>query len=171
MRTRIRTAALAASVLLAVAACGGGGTEAATTGAGSSGAHRHTVRMKVVHHGDATLALVPVTIHGKGPFAFLLDTGSSTSSIDRDVAQRLGLQKTGRTQTVRGVVSKTKVPLLRIDDWKLGNAPLGQDIVAAIKISTRAGSPVDGLLGSDELSDFGSVTVDYKDGQLRFTER
>jgi predicted aspartyl protease len=127
--------------------------------------------MKVIHPGKATLALVPVTIHGKGPFAFLLDSGSSTSSISKNVARRLGLSPTGRTQTVQGVVSRTKVPLVRIAHWKLGDVDLGKDVAAAIKISSRGGSTVDGLLGSDELSGFGQVTLDFAHSKVRVTER
>ena len=73
----MKLAALAAVVLLA-AACGGG------TDRGGMAVH-----IQVVKHGRQVLALVPVTIDGKGPYTFALDTGASQSLVDSQIARDL----------------------------------------------------------------------------------
>jgi hypothetical protein len=63
-----------------------------------------TEPVKVVHgSGHATAVLLPVTIHGKGPFVFELDTGASTSLIAPSLVKQFGLPQAGRSQTISGI--------------------------------------------------------------------
>lgn len=135
-----------------------------------------TVPLDVVHQGRATLAIVPVTIDGHGPYPFILDTGASTSGINRVLAQHLHLPRTGRTATVSGVVSSAKIPLVHVASWSVHGVPLPATDLGALSFAagssgttTQRGHSVAGLLGSDQLSRFGSITVDYVHQQLRFT--
>ncbi len=126
-----------------------------------------TVPVKIVTHGSATAELVPVYIDGKGPYTFLLDTGSTVSSISQKLVKGLpGLKPTGSTTQIRGVATTTRVPQVRVPDWRLGPAKLAPDTVSELKLSATAGG-VDGLLGSDELRRFGAVTINFTTGQLR----
>ena len=56
--------------------------------------------MKVLAHGRATAEVVPVYVNGHGPFSFLLDPGSTVSSVSRQLASRLGLHQTGSTTKI-----------------------------------------------------------------------
>ena len=151
----------------------------------SSSGREVTVPLEVVQQGAATLAIAPVSINGRGPSPFILDTGASTSGINSVLAQQLDLPDTGQSATVSGVVSSSQVDLVRISSWSLAGTELEPGAVGALSFamqqnasSSRSGSPsgssaqtatIAGLLGSDQLSRFGSVTLDYDRQQLRFT--
>ncbi|HET9967321.1 MAG TPA: aspartyl protease family protein [Streptosporangiaceae bacterium] len=126
-----------------------------------------TVPIKVARHGNATLELVPVTINGRSPFVFMLDTGSSVSSVSRRLAARLRLRSSGGTTQIRVVVTSPQVPLAAIGAWTLGTAALAPETVAVLPLAKTGGGSVAGLLGSDELRRFGSITADFSRQQLR----
>ncbi|ELS50859.1 hypothetical protein STVIR_8167 [Streptomyces viridochromogenes Tue57] len=133
----------------------------------SPGAVRE-VPLRVVEQGDRTLAFVPVSISGEGPFMFALDTGASASVVDADVADRVDLERTGERRSVSGVLGTGLVPVARVEQWRVGDVRLDPGEVTVIDLGPpRGGGGIQGLLGSDVLSDFGSITVDYEDGVLR----
>ncbi len=146
------------------------------TGASSAPAGTTTVDLQVLQQGSATLALVPVTIGGEGPFPFVLDTGASSSAVNSDLARQLGLEPTGGSADVSGVTGTQQVQLVTVPSWAVGDASLPARPVGAIDFPTPGGdegggtSEIAGLLGSDVLSTFGSITVDYAAGELRFTQ-
>jgi hypothetical protein len=115
------------------------------------------------------MELVPVTIDGHGPYVFLLDTGSSVSSVSRHLATALHLPSTGGHTSISGVVTSKTVPLLFIRAWKVGPVPLSPEQVLVVRDSLPGGNRVQGLLGSDELSRFGTVTLDFTHDQLRLS--
>lgn len=53
-----------------------------------------------------------------------------------------------------------------VSDWRIGEIELPDSVVLAIDLA-GGGAEFDGLFGSDVLSNFGSVTVDYEDEVLR----
>jgi hypothetical protein len=125
------------------------------------------VPLRVVQTGEATLALVEVSLQGQGPFLFALDTGASSSVVDLDVATRLGLPRSGTTRDVTGVIGEQTVPLAEVASWRLGDVELGPTRVALVDLpEARHGPGLEGLLGSDVLSRFGCVVVDYANRQL-----
>lgn len=121
------------------------------------------VPMKVVHSGKETLALVPVTFDGHDPMMFVLDTGSSTSVVDRAVAQRLSLPPIGPAQHVAGVSCGTATQPVHVDSWRVGTVPLPAQNLDGIALAIPG---LTGLLGSDVLYRFGTITVDYAGGRL-----
>lgn len=133
----------------------------------SPGAVRE-VPLRVVEQGDRTLAFVPVSISGEGPFMFALDTGASASVVDEDVADRVGLERTGERRSVSGILGSGQVPVAQVHQWELGDVRLDPGEVTVIDLGPpRGGGGIQGLLGSDVLSDFGSIAVDYEDEVLR----
>jgi predicted aspartyl protease len=180
-----RAGALMGAIAVAFAGCGGGdghkspvarsATSAAkkgetATGAikeqtkTSAGSSERTVRIKVVHgSGGSVLAAVPVFIEGRGPFAFILDTGASQSAIDRKLARKLRLPKTGAKGQIQGVGGSAQAEEVVIKDWKADKVPLRP--LAGVSLGMAAGDSragVGGLLGSDVLSGFDSVAIDYQ---------
>lgn len=132
------------------------------------------MHLDVVRQGTATLALVPVKVGGKGPYPFVLDTGAAISGINADLAANLKLAKTGKSAEVSGVAASARVPLVSVKHWSVGGTPLRPATIGALDFprsrTGSKGSPsIAGLLGSDQLSRFGSVTVDYGRQELRFT--
>ncbi|MFR0357327.1 retropepsin-like aspartic protease [Streptomyces sediminimaris] len=152
-----------------LAGCSGGGGTAGSASPASSTSRSRSVPVKVVTHGGQTIVLLRVSIHGSGPYLFVLDTGASSSAVDKSLAQRLNLPRTGERQQISGVVGKDKVPVVRLRDWRAGSVRLDTARATAVDFGGTAfrSEGVRGLLGSDVLSDFGSITLDYRHQVLR----
>ena len=120
--------------------------------------------MRVVTNSGGTLVFVPVRVNGHGPYEFVLDTGSSNSSVDRSLVRRLDLPRTGQQHRVQGVTGSGTVPIVRVQHWTLGGVPLRASSLAVVDL----GMNVSGLLGSDELRHFDSVTLDFAHGKVWF---
>jgi hypothetical protein len=130
------------------------------------------VAIKVLKHGKQVIALVPVTINGKGPYTFALDTGASQSLIDSSVAEELDAKRTGDTHTVAGISSVTKVHSIAVEHWRVGKVELPATTIVEENLPFgNADGGVQGLLGSDMLSQFDVVTIDYDHSMLRLHHR
>lgn len=138
------------------AAGGPGDTELAASG-------NRLVPMTITHPGSGTLALVPVAIGGQGPMMFVLDTGSSNSVVDRGVAQRLSLPPAGKAQRAAGVSCATTTQPVRVATWQVGAVDLPAQDLDSIELAIPG---LTGLLGSDVLYRFGTITVDYAGARL-----
>lgn len=122
------------------------------------------VRLQVVEGpGGSVLALVPVTVAGQGPFPFALDTGASQSVVDLDVKDRTNLPEVGRTREVTGILGTGEAIVVQVDDWQADDVTLPPVRAIALDLPKPAeGEGLAGLLGSDVLSTFGAITVDYE---------
>jgi predicted aspartyl protease len=140
----------------------GNGPASTTTSEGIS------EQVKVVQdQSGATLVLAPVTIHGKGPYTFALDTGASTSLISSSLAQRLDLPQTGGPEPISGIGGVTQAIPVQVDDWNTGAIRLPSMTIASAAIPHEDGSAdFQGLLGSDIWSRFGKITLDYSSSTL-----
>jgi Aspartyl protease len=127
----------------------------------------------------AAMALVPVRIDGKGPFPFALDTGASTSLIPAKLAELLHLRREGANKHVAGITGRGEAYPVRIGNWTAGKVALPPSLISALvekRPETPAPAPVRpksnrvkgpvGLLGSDVLSRYGKIAVDYDDNLL-----
>ncbi|HEV2238865.1 MAG TPA: aspartyl protease family protein, partial [Ktedonobacterales bacterium] len=92
---------------------------------------------------------------------------ASVSLIDQALAQRLGLASTGSDHSVSGIGGTVQVGFVAVTSWKLGRLtlPAGQLGSGAIP-GDRHDVTEWGLLGSDVLSQFGTITVNYDDSTL-----
>lgn len=122
------------------------------------------VALQVVQSQGATLAIAEVTLAGQGPYPFIVDTGSSTSVVDTKVAKAAGLEMKGKQSKVSGVGCTTKARRAKVTTWSAGGVTLPGDQVSVLSLAK--GANFGGLLGSDVLSRFGEVAVDYTAQQL-----
>jgi hypothetical protein len=108
-----------------------------------------------------------VCIGGAGPFPFVLDTGAGQSTIDAGLAARLHLPAAGATSEFAGVGCTGQAQPVSVGAWSLDGVPLAPQVLTAARLPQigGAGEP-DGLLGSDVLSRFGAVRVDFARGAL-----
>jgi predicted aspartyl protease len=113
-----------------------------------------------------TLALVPVRINGRGPFPFAVDTGASSSLIDARLAQKLRLPDEGTTGLLSGVAGSAHGTRTTLRDWSIGGVRLPSGPIASLRLTGPDGKGPAGLLGSDVLSRFGKVAVDYEHSRL-----
>jgi Aspartyl protease len=187
-------AASLAATLVAAAGCGSAthhsttstkhtGTGAVVTPSGhrlsklsTSGTPKgeQTVKIEVVATSGRpirqTLALVPVFIDGHGPLPFALDTGASRSLISATLAERLRLPARGSAGMLQGVTGAASAENFAVASWRAGTITLPPSMIAAIGSPaagavTRLHGPV-GLLGSDVLSRYGKIAIDYDKGLL-----
>lgn len=108
-----------------------------------------------------------VCIGGKGPYAFVLDSGAGQSTIDAGLARRLHLASAGPVSEFAGVGCTGTARPVSSGSWSLDGVALApQELTAATlpQIGGK-GEPV-GLLGSDVLSRFGAVRIDFTAGAL-----
>jgi hypothetical protein len=127
-----------------------------------------TVPLQVVEGpGGSVLAFVPVFIQGEGPFAFALDTGASNSVIDEGVVQQLNIQVLGPAQEATGVGGAVDAQRIQVEQWRLGDIELQPREIVSIDLPAADDQVgLRGLLGSDILSDYGAITVDYENEVL-----
>jgi predicted aspartyl protease len=121
------------------------------------------VPMTVIRNGAATLPVVPVTLAGLEPKRFALDTGSSSSVVDHKLAQQLSLRPVGRPRNAAGVSCSATSQPVHVTSWRVGVVALPAQNVDSIALPVPG---LDGLLGSDVLYRFGTVTIDYAAGSL-----
>jgi hypothetical protein len=127
------------------------------------------VPLEIVEGGEGSvLAFVPVMINGEGPFNFALDTGASNSVVDEGVAAELGLEVVGDPAGVQGVTGGTEADIVQVEDWRTGEVDLGARPLISLDLDSGGptGPGIQGLIGSDVLSAFGAITVDYESGVL-----
>jgi predicted aspartyl protease len=138
-----------------------GGGDASVTRAHATS----TVPLVILKAKDGeTLALARVVIHGRA-FPFLIDTGSSKTLVDDALARKLHLRTVGRPIKVTGVGCSEGARKVRLRNWSIGGQPL-PNIVATSSGIAGANGHAFGLLGSDVLSHFGAISIDYAHGQL-----
>lgn len=111
---------------------------------------------------------VPVTINGKGPYHFIIDTGSDRSVISREVADSLGLPSAGKARMV-SMGGVNEVRIVRVDSLRVSANRELKGLVAPALSSRNLGA--DGLLGLDALKgqrieiDFAAQTMRVEPGE------
>lgn len=158
---------LALLVVLAVSLAASGRGPAVVEVPTPTLAGQQVVPLQVVDGpGDQTLALVPVFINGVGPYAFALDTGSTRSVVDTSVVRGLGLPIVG-SEEVTGAMGVETAELVQVDQWRAGSVGLPASTAYTIDFPVAARTiGLAGSLGSDVLSQYGSITIDLQAEEL-----
>ena len=110
---------------------------------------------------------VDVCIDNQGPYPFILDTGAGQSTIDAGLAHRLHLASAGAATEFAGVGCTGTARPVSVGSWSLDGVPLSAQQLTAATLPQMGGpgEPV-GLLGSDVLSRFGAIRVDFGAGVM-----
>ena len=90
---------------------------------------------------------VPVSVDGRGPYAFIVDTGSERTVIARELAAHLGLGA-GTTATVHSMTEVSRIATVVIPALEVGRRTVS-DIHAPALARNHLGA--EGLLGVDSL--------------------
>ncbi|HTW09204.1 MAG TPA: retropepsin-like aspartic protease [Acidimicrobiales bacterium] len=107
-----------------------------------------------------------VCIGGKGPFPFLVDTGGSTTLVDSSLAARLHLELVDGPRAVTSFTCKRQISFAAVSRWSVGNTTLLAQTVEVGGVRSPALPDLDGVLGSDTLSRYGAVRIDYRQQTL-----
>jgi predicted aspartyl protease len=93
---------------------------------------------------------------------FALDTGASSSLLDTAVAKKIGIRpRSADTQRVQGIAGEIEAQQIRVASWRVGGVRLPPSSILMATISSGPGPALAGLLGSDVLSEFRTVVIDY----------
>lgn len=114
------------------------------------------------------LVVVPVTVDGRGPYRFLLDTGSTHSMIATDVGLAVGAVAVARAPLSSSLAAGGEVIVARVERFSLG--PYVDAVVYPSVVPRDALSPdrrIDGLIGQDVLSTR-RFTIDYAGRWVRW---
>lgn len=104
---------------------------------------------------------VPVLIDEKGPFRFMIDTGSQATAVSREITTALALPHMGRANLL-GMASLRQVDMAGITRLTVGRHHI-DDIAAPVLERTNIGA--DGIIGLDVLQDF-RVLIDFRAGSM-----
>ena len=106
--------------------------------------------------------MADVCIGGEGPYPFILDTGAGQSTIDAGLAHRLHLASAGaRPSSPVSGAPAPRSPSRWTRGRSTGSPSSGQQLTAATLPQMGGKGEPDGLLGSDVLSRFGAIRVDF----------
>ncbi len=119
----------------------------------------------------STIVIASVMIQGHGPYALAIDTGAAVSIVDRTVATQAGLKTVGTPEPVAGVGGSQNATPVEVDQWSVGQIrlpPMQQpSSIATLDLpDAQKTNGIVGLLGSDVLSRFGRIAVDYSNSTL-----
>jgi predicted aspartyl protease len=104
--------------------------------------------------------LVPVMINGQGPFRFIVDSGSSNSTISPQLADTLGFTPVAAIPImINGITGSAQVPSVRIAELQAGDFVIRDTAFPVVWAPLMAGA--DGILGLAGLRD-GNIRVDFK---------
>ena len=107
---------------------------------------------------------VPVRIEGRGPYSFIVDTGSERTAISRELARDLGLAP-GRIANVQSLTEVSRIETFVIPALQVGQRTV-QDIHAPALSRRNLGA--EGLLGIDSLQSQ-RVMFDFERGEMTVT--
>lgn len=118
-----------------------------------------SIDLQVVKRDGAAVIIAPVMIHGR-TYQFIVDTGAEVTIVDQSYAAGLGLVRTKNAPIpVAGVTGSGTAYLATINDWGIGKSKIPTSTITISTINLGVG--IVGLLGSDVLSTFGKITINY----------
>jgi hypothetical protein len=113
------------------------------------------------------LLVVPVTVNGRGPWDFVVDTGTNQTVLDPALAKELRLARTGQV-ALNTLAGQQKVSLASVDSISVGKASVQnlEILVGSIDVVRSLDGRVRGVLGLDFLYHF-AFSLDYEHTRLR----
>ena len=149
--------ALALTLLLAdTAAAGAAPIPATSAGKTDQTTGEREQTLKTATDRDERMT-VSVAVQGKGPYHFLIDTGSQQTVVSNDLAGLLGLSL-GPKVTVLGMAGASDVATARVDSIAIGERAFN-DLTVPLLEARHIGA--DGIIGTDSLQGQ-RVTLDFE---------
>lgn len=129
------------------------------------------------HYTPSGHPYIELFLNNRGPYRFIIDTGSNVSFINEDVAKRLDLPQSAYTVKINpdGPKRPINAPTYRVDKLKVEDLEMREMRLAALsahkflQISNTAGVKIDGLLGFSTFADY-LYTLDFTQQKLVLQE-
>jgi predicted aspartyl protease len=120
-------------------------------------------------HPTKPIVLLTTVVNGQGPFVFALDTGSSTTVVLPELAQRVGMETMAIPEVTAGGGHTIKASAGRVGSLAIGGTMV-RDLPVMVAdflnmLSQVVGAKLDGIVGYNLLKGF-RVTIDYPNGIL-----
>ncbi len=111
------------------------------------------------------LPYVDATLNGHGPYRFVVDTGGSvTFSVDRDIADEVGLKKLSGG-SIRGVSGKQESAYMLLDDLRMGPIRLERVMVTSFDFPDMLKGSIAGIIGTGVFHE-SRMTMNFAEGRL-----
>jgi predicted aspartyl protease len=108
--------------------------------------------------------VVPVTINGKGPFRFIVDTGANHSTISPGLVRTLGLQPSEVASIVLdGITGSAQVTFVTVDRLQAGDLTIEATELPVVSADVMGGA--DGILGAAGFTTK-SLMVDFQHNRV-----
>ena len=153
------------SVALALGSLGGLGAFGEAMGARAAGQDQEATAATSILDAPGRLT-VQVRLNGKGPYAFLVDTGANASAISSDLASALDLPL-GRPANLHGIAGVESVATVVVDSVSVGERER-RGLSMSVLPSHYLRAP--GVLGMDWLGAQG-LTLDFAERQMHVGAR
>lgn len=103
--------------------------------------------------GDGGSPVITAQVNGRGPFAFVLDTAASGTTLDERTVARLGLTRDAAGEHAQGMGGAFSVRLFRVATIDTGQVSLADVTVPEIPAPTFDSNDIVGIAGVDLLAD------------------
>jgi len=111
--------------------------------------------------------VVTICIDRKGPYPFAVSTGAGASAISPALQRSLNLHTAAAPVAVRGATCTPEAPTVSVQNLTLAGVNLApQQLLVASVPGFGIRQPPVGVIGSDVLSRFGAVRIDYRSKTL-----
>lgn len=137
-----------------------GGSPLAAQDAGTLDPHAPPAVVRTTSDADQRVT-IPISIDGKGPWNFIIDTGSQRTVIARDLAQQLALPPRA-TVTILSMTGRSEAQTVALPRIDFGGNMI-DDIEAPVLEGENLGAA--GLLGLDSLH-AKRVTLNFRTGRM-----
>ena len=112
------------------------------------------------------LIVIPVTLNGKGPFHFLVDTGASHHVVKPELAQSLGLKVLGEGGIDAGGWKTVSAGLVEVMELRISNFTLEKQRLFVTPFPSSY--PFEGFIGAELFKQF-VVSVDFRQSLITLT--
>lgn len=113
--------------------------------------------------------MAPVFVNGTGPFAFVVDTGASSSVLSPRVVTRLALQSdAARSKLLRGITGSEVVPTVAVKTITAGEITLRDNFLPVVE--PRVFADADGIFGADAFAQ-GCLHVNFRESRVSILRR
>jgi len=126
-----------------------------------------SIPMHVSRAGAQAVETVNLCFGQKGPYAFIVDTGAATTTMDQSLQQKLHLAWSGPQTGSSGAGCTSTSRPAKVTAWAVGGLWLAPQSIQVQNMPGFGGKDnAWGLLGSDVWSRFGAIRLDFLHQQL-----